>query len=80
LVERSKQAQTSNGRELVLVKDAAVKAFMKDKNIRLRTTGCGGGGNVDQAAQTAGRAAGDRANFGRPVSGAGGVLRLGKAS
>ena len=36
LVERSKQAQTSNGRELVIVKDAAIKAFMKDNNISLR--------------------------------------------
>ena len=31
LVERSKAARTSNGRELVVIKDAAIKAFMKDK-------------------------------------------------
>ena len=37
LVERSKAARTSNGRELVVVKDAAIKAFMKDNGIRLRT-------------------------------------------
>ena len=76
LVERSKQAQTSNGRELVLVKDAAIKSFMKDNGIRLRMECCGGRGGVDEAAYAAGRAAGDRATFGRPVSGAGGVLRL----
>ena len=35
LVERSKEARTSNGRELVVVKDAAIKAFMKDNGIRL---------------------------------------------
>ena len=76
LVERSKQAQTTNGRELVLVKDAAIKAFMKDNGIRLRCCGGGGGGNIDQTAQAAGRAAGDRAAFGCPVSGTAGVLRL----
>ena len=58
LVERSKQAQTTNGRELVLVKDTAIKAFMKENGIRLRTRCCGGGGNVDEAASAAGRAAG----------------------
>jgi hypothetical protein len=77
LVERSKQAQTSNGRELVIVKDAAIKAFIKDSGLHLRTGSCGGASNVNEAAHAAGRAAGDRANFGRPVSGslAGGRLR-----
>ena len=36
LVERSKAARTSNGRELVVVQDAAIKAFMKDHDIHLR--------------------------------------------
>jgi hypothetical protein len=60
-----------------VVKDTAIKAFMKDNGIRLRATCCGGSGNVDETASTAGRAAGDRATFGRPVSGAAGALRLG---
>ena len=77
LVERSRQARTSNGRELVLVKDNAINVFMKDSGIRLRVSCCGGRGNVDEAASSAGRAAGDRATFGRPVSGAAGVPRLG---
>jgi hypothetical protein len=77
LVERSKKARTSNGRELVVVKDTAIKAFMKEHDIRLRTTCCSSSSNVDAAAQAAGRAAGDRASFGRPVSGAAGVLRVG---
>ena len=34
LVERSKAARTSNGRELVVVKNAAIKAFMKEHGIR----------------------------------------------
>jgi hypothetical protein len=77
LIVRSRQVQTSNGRELVVVKDTAIKAFMKDSGIRLCTTSCGGRGTIDKAASSAGRAAGDRATFGRPVSGAAGVLRLG---
>jgi hypothetical protein len=78
LVERSKAARTSNGRELVVIKDAAIKAFMKENGIHLRTCSSGySPSNVDAAAQAAGRAAGDRASFARPVSGAAGALRIG---
>lgn len=76
LVERSKAARTSNGRELVVVKDAAIKALMKDLGIRLRTCSGYSPTTVDAAAQAAGHAAGDRAQFGRPVSGAAAALRL----
>jgi hypothetical protein len=79
LVERSKAARTSNGRELVLVKDQAIKAFMKEHDIKLRSCGIGSSSNVNSAAQAAGRAAGDRASFGRPVTGAAGALRIGRA-
>jgi len=79
LVERSKKARTGNGRELVVVKDAAIKAFMKENGIRLRTCSGYSSPNVDAAARAAGHAAGDRASFGRPVSGAAGVLRIGKS-
>jgi hypothetical protein len=79
LVMRSRKACTSNGRELVVVKDAAIKAFMKEHDIHLRKYSGYSSSNVDTAAQAAGRAAGDRANFGRPVSGAAGVLRLGRS-
>ena len=78
LVERSKKARTSNGRELVVVKDAAIKAFMKEHNIHLRTCRMGSSSNINSAAQAAGHAAGDRASFGRPVTGKAGVLRIGK--
>jgi hypothetical protein len=79
LVKRSEAARTSNGRELVVVKNAAIKAYMKEHDIHLRTC-CGySPSNVDAAAQAAGRAAGDRASFGRPVTGAGGVLRIGRS-
>jgi Protein of unknown function (DUF2786) len=77
LVERSKAASTANGRALVIVQDAAIKAFMKDHGIHLRTYCLAGLANVDTAARAAGHAAGDRASFGRPVSGVAGVLRLG---
>jgi hypothetical protein len=78
LVERSKAARTSNGKELVVIKDAAIKAFMKDHDIRIRWCSGYSPRTSDAAAQAAGRAAGDRASFGRPVSGAAGVLRLGR--
>jgi hypothetical protein len=78
LADRSKAARTSNGRELVVAKDASIKAFMMDNHIRLRSC-CGySPANFDAGAASAGRAAGDRAAFGRPVSGSAGVLRLGK--
>lgn len=80
LVERSKAARTSNGRELVLVKDAAIKAFMKDNDIRLHMCSGYSPSTFDAAAHAAGQAAGNRATFGRPVTGAAGVLRIGKPS
>jgi hypothetical protein len=76
LVERSKTARTSNGRELVVIKGAAIKAFMEDNGIHLRTCTGRSPSTFDAAAQAAGHAAGDRASFGRPVTGAAGVLRL----
>jgi Protein of unknown function (DUF2786) len=79
LVERSKAARTSNGKELIVIKDTAIKAYMKDNGIRLRMCSGYSPSNVDAAAQAAGRAAGDRATFGRPVTGAAGVLRIGRS-
>jgi hypothetical protein len=78
LIERSKAAQNSNGRELVLVKGAAIKAFMKEHDIHLRTCCGSSSSNINAAASAAGHAAGDRASFGRPVSGAAGALRIGR--
>jgi hypothetical protein len=79
LVERSKKVRTSNGRELVVVKDAAIKAFMKGHGIHIRSCSGPSSSIVNAAAQAAGRAAGDRATFGRPVTGVAGVLRIGKS-
>jgi hypothetical protein len=77
LVKRSKP--TGNGRALIVVKDAAIKAFMKANDIHLRTCSGRSSSDIDFAAQSAGRAAGDRASFGRPVTGAAGALRIGKS-
>jgi hypothetical protein len=77
LVERSKAARTSNGRELIVIKDAAIKTFMKDHGIRIRMRSVYSPSTFDAAAQAAGHPAGDRATFGRPVTGAAGVLRIG---
>jgi hypothetical protein len=76
LVKQSEEHRTSNGRELAVVKNAAIAAYLKDHGIRLRTVCSGGGGNTNEAAAAAGHAAGERASFGRPVSGVAGVLRL----
>ena len=80
LVERSKAARTSNGRELVIIKNAAIKAFIREHDMRFARERGYSPSNVDAAAQAAGRAAGDRATFGRPVTGAAGVLRIGGRS
>jgi hypothetical protein len=68
IVRQSKAQQTSNSRALVVVKSDIVKAAMKANDIRLRA--CSGGDRVsgDPRAFAAGRAAGDRASFGRPVA------------
>jgi hypothetical protein len=78
LVRRSKVARTSNGKELVVVKGAAIKAFMKEHHIKLRSCRGYQPSNVSASAAAAGQSAGDRASFGRPVSGAGATLRLGR--
>jgi hypothetical protein len=78
LIDRSKAARTGNGRELVVIKDAIIKAFMKDKGIRIRTMGFREASTIDAAAQAADAAAGDRASFARPVTGATAVLQIGK--
>jgi Protein of unknown function (DUF2786) len=77
LCAQSAAAATSNGRELVLVKNAAVTAKMEECDIRVRG-GCLGG-QTNDAGYDAGQAAGDRASFGRPVTGSGAALRIGRA-
>jgi hypothetical protein len=75
LSRRTEAVATSNARALVVVKDAAIKDKMKELDIRLHCSAgpCAGS---DSASYDAGRAAGDRASFGRPVSGRNATLRL----
>jgi hypothetical protein len=77
LCEQSKALRTSNSKALVVVKDQAIKDYMKDHGIRLRTS-CSGGGTFNDGSRIAGQSAGERASFGRPVSGAGSVQRIGR--
>jgi hypothetical protein len=78
LTTRSEKACTVKGRELVVIKDAAIKTFMEEQGIRLRTSSGRASSNINEAARAAGGAAGNRASFGRPVNGSTGALRIGK--
>jgi hypothetical protein len=62
----------------VVVQDAAIKAFMKDHDIHLETCRASRSSNVNETARAAGHAAGDRASFGRPVTGTAGVMTIGR--
>jgi hypothetical protein len=78
--QREQAAATpSNARALVVIQDQAIQAKLDELGIRL---GCGGGlcGASDSPSASAGRAAGDRASFGRPVSGRNATLRISAAS
>ena len=75
LCEQSAAVATSNAKALVVVKDAAVQAKLKELGIKFRgVSSCGGIG--DFSSYEAGRSAGDRASFGRPVSGRNATLRI----
>jgi Protein of unknown function (DUF2786) len=74
LCAQSAGAATTNGRELAVIKSTAVAAKMKECGIRV--SGCCLSGQTDSGSYRAGAAAGDRASFARPVTGAGAVLRL----
>jgi hypothetical protein len=71
------EGQTDNAKALVVIKSNAITGKMKQLSIRLRKTG-GSRMQLDPAAYAAGYAAGDDASFGRPVEGAGGIIRIGK--
>jgi hypothetical protein len=76
MCEQSKTERTTNGKELIIIKDQAIKDFMEAEGICLRSSRSRAGFSDD--ARAAGQTAGDRASFGRPVSGAGATLQLGK--
>jgi hypothetical protein len=78
MCERSKTERVRNCKALVVIKNQAIKDLLKAKGIHLRSGRCSRAGFSDSA-YAAGRSAGNRADFGRPVSGAGGMLRIGSA-
>jgi Protein of unknown function (DUF2786) len=73
---RPAAAASANGRALVATKQTVIKAKLDELGIQM----CSGGGSqrqFDHSSVAAGRAAGDRASFGRPVSGQAAALRIG---
>jgi Protein of unknown function (DUF2786) len=75
LCEQSEALATSNAKALVVVKNAAVQAKLDELGIRFcaDSSSCGA---LDYSSYQAGKTAGDRAGFGRPVSGRNATLRL----
>jgi hypothetical protein len=76
LCKQSESVATPKGKELVVVKDAAITAKLKELGIHFRFSCSGPSCGGDSASYEAGRAAGDRASFGRPISGRSATLRL----
>jgi hypothetical protein len=74
LCTQSASAATSNGRELTVIKNAAITDKMKAEGITLKTSHSRR--QSDEASFRAGLSAGDRASFGRPVTGANATLRI----
>jgi hypothetical protein len=77
LRELSAQWIPSTGKDVAVSPTARVEAFMKEEGIKVETASS----NYFAASQdcyAAGKAAGNRASFAKPVSGAGATLRLGK--
>jgi hypothetical protein len=79
MCDQSKDARTTNGNALVVIKDRAINDLLKAEGICLRTGSRRGAGFSDNA-HAAGQRAGDRASFGKPVSGAGATPRLTKGN
>jgi hypothetical protein len=72
-------AVSANSRALVVIKQTLIKAKMDELGIRLRTASASSR-QRDEGSFAAGRSAGDRASFGRPVSGRAAALRIGGKS
>lgn len=68
LVRQSKAAASSNSRALVVVKTAVVAEKMAELGLHLRA-GRRSSRRIDRDSYAAGKAAGERASFGRPVGG-----------
>lgn len=75
ICDQSKKERTANGKALIIIKYQAIDELLKAEGICLRSSSSRA--NFSGTGRAAGQSAGDRANFGRPVSGAGATLRLG---
>jgi hypothetical protein len=76
--ERQKSRDgTGDGRSLVVIKNVIVTREFAKLNMKLRSGGRSKTRAVDGGAFNAGRAAGDKASFGRPVNGGGKVAQIG---
>jgi hypothetical protein len=75
LREQAAPVATSNAKALVVVKDQAIQTKLDELGIKLRLSS-GSCSSFDNSSYSAGKAAGDRASFGRPVSGRHATLRL----
>ena len=77
--ERQKSRDgTGDGRSLVVIKNVIVTREFAKLNMKLRSGGRSKTRAVDGGAFNAGRAAGDKASFGRPVHGGGKVAQIGR--
>lgn len=76
LTAKRMQAAGGGSRALVVVKDAIIAAKMEELGIKIQTRTKTIWTN--RSAEAAGREAGDRASFGRPITGEAGVLRIGQ--
>jgi Protein of unknown function (DUF2786) len=78
---RASMAKTKgDGRSLVVVKSAIVETEFAKLGLTLGKGGKLAASAKDRGAYGAGRAAGDKASFGRPVNGGKGTAQIGKAS
>jgi hypothetical protein len=75
LCKQSAALATSNAKALVVIKNAAVQAKLEELGIHFGGS-CSYTGPQDSPSYEAGRAVGNRASFGRPVSGRNATLRL----
>jgi hypothetical protein len=75
---QSRKGASDNSRALTVIKTAAIDDAMKEAGIELQEGRRGNNHPRDEDSFRAGADAGDRATFGRPVSGAAGMLRIGR--
>ncbi|PWJ81509.1 uncharacterized protein DUF2786 [Pseudaminobacter salicylatoxidans] len=76
LIRERNAKKAGNGRSLVVVKMQLVEHAFNQLDMRLRKGSRSGGMKGDGSAFSAGQAAGDRANFSRPVNGGAGMRAI----